>query len=178
MQKRKNQFHWKRITVWRGELACRTGFTRSKSITVHAAVGPTTVPIQGGERGEREKRLKFSISLILLIVWIVFERNSSLWKFILFPSFSHIFCYQLFLKLRILFILVDISSFFLFYFSIIYFFLSSFFFHFSILSIILKLYSKYEYSNLSANSKKKNNFNYRGIGLIFLKILKFADRLN
>lgn len=43
MQKRKNQFHWKRITVCE-ELACQSSFTRWKSITVPKAVGPTTVP--------------------------------------------------------------------------------------------------------------------------------------
>lgn len=110
--------------MWRGELACRTGFTRSKSITVHAAVGPTTVPIQGGGAGRERKKAQI-FNLINIINRL--NRLREEFFFILLPSFSHIFCYQLFLKLRILFILVDISSFFLFYFSIIYFFYLPFF---------------------------------------------------
>lgn len=114
--------------MWRGELACRTGFTRSKSITVHAAVGPTTVPIQGGGAGRERKKAQ-----IFNLINIINRLNRLREEFFfmeIYPPPKLIFCYQLFLKLRILFILVDISSFFLFYFSIIYFFLSSFFFIF------------------------------------------------
>lgn len=94
LQKRKNQFHWKRITVWLEELACRSGFTRWKSITVHAAVGPTTVPIQGrkGPRGERRKRLEFSVSLMLLILdsslckFPILRWSCIWWKNIMYPN--------------------------------------------------------------------------------------------
>lgn len=158
--------------MWRGELACRTGFTRSKSITVHAAVGPTTVPIQGGGAGRERKKAQ-----IFNLINIINRLNRLREEFFfmeIYPPPKLIFCYQLFLKLRILFILVDISSFFF----ILFFYLSFFSFFNSFYNIEIVLEIQSEYSNLSANSKKKNNFNYRGIGLIFLKILKFADRLN
>lgn len=78
-----------------------------------------------GRRAGRERKKAQIFNLINIINRL--NRLREEFFFILLPSFSHIFCYQLFLKLRILFILVDISSFFLFYFSIIYFFYLPFF---------------------------------------------------